>query len=328
MSDRIHYVTSAYGEKYAGMLLVCIHSLKVANPSAKVTVYWQDIPLSIIECMATSYKDVDWIETAYDFSGDIVQRISSKMVIWSRAIKEIKDGKICFLDSDTLILKDVSPFFKNKFDVAFTAKNEIFPLNTGVMLVRKSEMVEAFFEEWKSKTIGILKNDKLKAQANSLKYPYGGPDQMSFHQLIRYDRRITEFKVQVRGKGMALFCVAIPCAILNETNSVSNIDGKYILHYKGGWRPILTEGRGFSKNRSKKDSLPMYIMYLQMLKAALVRCQGKIDLTDCNIVIPSYLDFDTLKENRFQYCRFHFVEEVGRVKRWAIRKFNFGIGRE
>ena len=39
----IHFITTAYGNNYLGLLLVTIESIITSNKNSLITVYWQDI---------------------------------------------------------------------------------------------------------------------------------------------------------------------------------------------------------------------------------------------------------------------------------------------
>ncbi len=299
----IRFITTAYGNGYIGFLLTCIFSITKCNPKAAVSVFWSDIDQRYINLLAQIFPNVEFKKNEVDIPQDFIKRISSKTILWSKAIKLYPDEQICLLDSDTLVLKNIAHFFEKDFDIAFTVKEEKIPLNTGVMLVKNSARVIKFFQEWQTRTNSILNNQKEYAKANNTDdYPYGGTDQMSFYNLIQYTKEKSNFSTNINSESVQL--VALPCAQLNETRSTAVTSEKHILHYKGGWRPILLEGTNFTLNRPKEKSLEMYKLFLKTFSDAIKTVQTidpQISVKDFNIRVPYYLNIETGQENKLKY---------------------------
>ncbi|MBU0707868.1 hypothetical protein KKG41_05865 [Patescibacteria group bacterium] len=299
----MRFITTAYGNDYIGFLLTCIFSITKSNPDAAVSVFWSDIDKTYIELLNQTFPNVEFKKNEVDIPRDFIKRISSKTILWNKAIELYPDEQICLLDSDTLVLKDISHFFENDFDISFTIKDERIPLNTGVMLVKNSGRVTIFFQEWQNRTNLILNDPKEYANANNTDdYPYGGTDQMSFYNLINYSKGQNSFTADIAGESVKL--IALPCAQLNETRSTNITPEKHILHYKGGWRPILLDGTNFTSNRPKEKSLEMYKLFLKTFSEAIEAIQ-KIDpqvrMRDFNIRVPYYLNIETGQENKLKY---------------------------
>jgi hypothetical protein len=66
----------------------------------------------------------------------------------------------------------------------------------------------------------------------------------------------------------------------------------HIIHYKSVWQDILLHGFNFSIRRTKRDSMEMYIFYLQMYVEAKKAMAGTSILRHANIFIPPYFTKD------------------------------------
>ena len=267
----MRFIVANYGTRHAGMLLAHLHSVTRTHPSAAITVYWQDIPDEFVEAMRVVAPNATFTRTAFDFAQDPLQRISSKVLCWSRAAEEYEsERELVFCDSDTLVRRDLQSFFDaGDEDVVITTKPESVPLNSGVILARGGIAATAFFRAWREETLHILRTPKLFARANNPAQPFGGPDQMSLYRLLsyqsgtsRYTLRCGEHDVRLRTE---------PCAKLNETNSRALADEIHVVHYKAGWQRILLDGRPFSRFRPRSKSWQMLDFFLTTFSEALRR---------------------------------------------------------
>lgn len=312
--DNFRFVISTYGDRYVGFLLVVIFSIIKSNPKAQISILWEDIDFKKIDLITKVFSKVDFVKVDFKISSDPIKRISSKTIFWEHATNIYPDQELCLLDSDMLVLKDISNFFSSPADIIFTYKDGLYPLNTGIMLVKNTKKIANFFSIWKKRTIEILNNKEDFDKANSLSFPYGGADQMSFYNIIGYRKNVNDYLVKV-GDDYLKFN-GIPCAILNETRSVPVGSQTHVIHYKGGWRSILTEATNFTKNRPKKESFEMYLLYLKTFKEAfdiVQKYDSSFSAKDFNITTPSYLD-ENFVENKFRYLifvLFNFTKRAG-----------------
>lgn len=291
----MRFLVASYGTKHIGMLVTHLHSIARSHPDARASVYWQQIPERFIGAIRAAFPRFDFIRTEFDFEGDWIKRISAKVLCWARAAEEAADeSQLVFADADTLVLRDVAPFFEStKADIIFTEKPaEPAPLNTGVMLARGGPPATAFFCKWRERTLEILGNDALYRQANDPSLPYGGTDQMSFFQMIGHERGCTDYELRLGTESIRLH--AAPCAQLNETNSRPLGDDIHIIHYKGGWQPILLQGRPFSRYRPRAASWEMFALYLRTFLDALARVNDAVGeqftARDFGIVVPWHFE--------------------------------------
>ncbi|MBL7131191.1 MAG: hypothetical protein ISS45_07305 [Candidatus Omnitrophica bacterium] len=295
------------------MLLANIYSIIQSNPDSRITVFWQDIEERFIRNIIKAFKHVTFIETNFDLTTDPIKKISSKTLFWNYAAQIYPHNNICFLDVDTLVIKNIGHFFEKDFDIVFTYKDDQFPLNTGVMLC-KSDKYPLFFQRWEEDTFKIITSPDLNKKANSPEYPYGGADQMSFYEMLRYNSNQTEYFISTNGQKLLL--KGLPCEILNETGSKPITKSTHIIHYKGGWQPILIDGKNFSKIRNKNESWEMYILYLKTFLESLNLLNNKsnkyFEPKDLNITIPFYINRDTLKERKWAYLLYSYYDRLKR----------------
>ncbi len=286
----LRFIVANYGSRHSGMLLAHLESVALSHPAARVAVYWQDMPARLIGAIRTAFPSVDFVETTFDFAGDPLQRISSKVLCWARAAEDFsKERDLVFADGDTLIRRDLAVFFDDAADVVFSTKPENVPLNSGVVLTR-GHGAASFMRAWREATMHILRTPDLFAQANDQSQPYGGTDQMSLHQLLGYERGRDRYTVTCEGREIRLR--AEPCARLNETNSRPLTDEIHVVHYKAGWQQILLNGRPFSKWRPRVESWDMLTLFLETFAAALQRtntvCGENFTAHDFGIRWPWY----------------------------------------
>jgi hypothetical protein len=297
----LRFAVASYGTRHLGMLLAHLRSVEKTHREARQSVYWQDIPAPMIEVLKTTFPKVEWIQTAFDFAADPLQRISSKVLCWARAAEEhAGERALVFCDSDTLVRRDLTSFFTaDDADVIFTAKPENVPLNSGVMLARGGPAASAFFRAWRDGTLAILRAPEQFARANDPTQPYGGTDQMSLFQLLGYTRDRSTYTLSCQDSG-ALAPISVrlraePCALLNETNSRplrGSGDEVHIIHYKGGWQRILLDGRPFSRFRPRRVSWEMFSFFMETFLEALewvnARTGDNFAASDFGIVAPWY----------------------------------------
>jgi hypothetical protein len=299
------------------MLLAHLWSITRSHPAARATIYWQDIPADRVGALQAAFPSFDFRETQFDFSGHWVRRIAAKMRSWSRAVVE-HEGKdqLVLADADTLIVRDLSSFFSDAAaDVIFTWKPENVPVNTGVMLVKSGAAATAFFRRLEERTVEILETPALYAQANDPALGYGAADQMALMQLVGFEREKTGYAIDVAGVPIQLR--AVPCSRLNETNSRPLSDEIHVIHYKGGWQPILLQGRPFSRFRTRAESWEMFALYLRTFSEALEHLNSRASTSwtarDFGIVVPFYFRAATGGFDSLLYAAWRVKEAAKRA---------------
>lgn len=333
-----------FGNKYDGMLLTLLYSLKKNIDNANCYVFYQDNS-ELFNSIKKTFHDFEFIKTSFSFSENKVLRISSKTLMWSEAIlwiyknkKSIFDYAI-FLDVDTLVLKDpiiiLSESKKIDADVLITVKDEEkWPINTGVIITKITQKTCFFFQKWQEDTFKLFNSEQSLYQASSVDYPYGGVDQMSMHKIVEYSRNANHFYLK---NCCGLNIKKILCTNFNQTNSMPINDDIFIIHYKGVWQHILLHGENFTKYRRRIDSMQMYEYYLNMYKSSVEylrsKCSDpKFNYFNCGIFFPSFMKTKNPIWRHFLYSIYyvgnkfkHFSTMIKKAKQTLIDKFQYKI---
>lgn len=304
---KFRFIISIFGEssnRYFGMLNSLLFSIQDTNPQASASIFWENLDNKKLSLLKKAFPKFEFIETNFKFSNDAIKLISSKTLIWEYASRLKMDEILVFIDVDMLILKNLSPIIeKSDFDIIFTKKNEVYPINTGIMVCKNSKKVHAFFKLWKDETKKILSDETLFAQTSSQDFPYGGSDQMALYKILNFNIKKENYTLPIKGE--IINVKSMPCSVLNETNSTKIKNYTHVIHYKGGWQLILIDGNCFTKNRPKKDSWEMYVYYLKtfLKSVSYINKKNKCNLNHnyYGICLPFYLNINTWKENKFLY---------------------------
>lgn len=265
----IRFVIAAYGNRYVGLLLTCLYSITQSNPNAQATILWKQISAEKISLIQRAFPTYEFVESTHIFeTGTTTVRIAQKTYLWQSGALRYPNERRIFIDVDTLVLKDIGHFFEeHSFDIGFTRKEDLYPLNTGVLLVQ-GKAGTLFFDEWVERTEQILADPVRTFQATSRKFLYGGADQMALYQFISYTPEKTDFSGTTT-QGVSIRFRAFPCAVLNFVHSSPITPDMHIIHYKSGLQKILIDGTGFTGKRTKEDSWDMYIHYLRNYRNAV-----------------------------------------------------------
>lgn len=267
---KMMFAIPVFGDRYIGMLISILFSIKKSNPDALTSVFYQDIQEKFVDSIKKSFSGTEFIKTQFDFKRNHASRVSSKVIFWNYILEYFKDDRIVFVDVDMLVIKPLSYFFaKSDFDVLITTKiNENAPINNGIILVNNSQKVRTFFKQLAKNTTNILMSSELTKKATDSRYPYGASDQMALYQMIQFEIDKKHYDIKINGEYIKL--KTEECRILNETNSTKISVHTHVIHYKGGWQKILIDGENFTNKRPKKDSWEMYIYYLKNYRDALI----------------------------------------------------------
>lgn len=146
---------------------------------------------------------------------------TEKLDVWHRLVTEAPDGEqILFLDTDTAIFRALDDVWDRPFDMAYTTKTgSMFPFNAGVLFVRVSDPVRAFFQAWVDENRKMLHDQTYHTRWRRL---YGGMNQAALGALLKRPRAIT--------------LLELPCAEWNcEESAWATFDPARtrILHLKG-----------------------------------------------------------------------------------------------
>ena len=179
------------------------------------------------------------------------------------------------------------------------------------MLIKNSKSSQMFMNHWKNETLKIISDDNLLEKACSIDYPYGGADQMSFMQIINYNKLEKKYTCSINDNSIKL--LAYPCEEINMTNSKPLNDKIHIIHFKGGWQPILVRGSRFTKDRPFNTGKEMFLLFLKTYKNAINRLKiinASISINDYNISFPNYLNEDSFKIKKFSFYLFIIISNI------------------
>ena len=219
-----HYIACDFGTTYAPMLGVWLQSIADVHPCRKVVLLHYDTPTSVLR-MACNYPNV--VPKAVERHAYPVGMAAAlkPLILAEYLASPTLDGPTLVVDCDMLVRHDSFDLFREDDGILFTTRNGVSPINRGIIAIH---------------------NPLDPGVARSESHPYGHVDQMAFSETIGYERSTTEFIPQDCG---SLKARAVDGYILNETRSVPIAPESRILHYKGGWHPILLDGHTFTRNR-------------------------------------------------------------------------------
>lgn len=253
------FVSAVYGKDYLPFITAHLYSVWRAHPAARHVVLWQDLPAHEIALLGAAFPNVRFRIIENEIEGTSDQKIPRRLHAWRMACEEHDGQPIVFLDCDLLVLHPLDRFLPRDVDVVFTWKDDIFPLNAGVILIRSGEAGRAFLDEWRDKTEALVTDTARLARVRRAS---GGGSQHTFREIagwVNYDRVFTR---SIRGHEVIF--QGVPCAELNETRCVPLTADTHIVHYKSGWHSFLLGKTGYTRTRPEAKCAEMYALWLQM----------------------------------------------------------------
>jgi hypothetical protein len=152
-----------------------------------------------------------------------------------------KDGELTvFLDVDTLVYSNITDALPRGADLVFTYRHAKFPINTGVIVVRHSDLIRAFFELWRDRTRSIYEDP---AALHLARERNGAPSQDALWQLLDAPRPPIENEIKIEFPFGNMSFVGVPCSVLNEVERVPIKSGARIFHFKSRWHALLLDGK-------------------------------------------------------------------------------------
>lgn len=154
---------------------------------------------------------------------------TQKMQAWADVVATAPQGtQLLLLDADTFIVRPLDDIWDRSFDFAFTTKRHTrFPFNSGVVFVRVTPAVRAFFEVWRAQNVRMLAD---RDHHYVWREKYGGINQASLGYALDHN--------QTRD----LRLLELPCAEWNcEDTSWSAFDPGVtrIVHVKSMLRRVV-----------------------------------------------------------------------------------------
>ena len=262
------FVTAVYGPKHAAFLAPHLTALHQTYPTLDTTpgvvVLWQDVAAREIATLAAAFPNTRFIETAFDTGTDIMHAIPRKMHAWLagalEAGKFATNRPIVFIDCDAMLVRPIDDVLSGEWDVLFTWKDELYPINTGVMAARDAGAAAHVFRAMLPRIERMVaKKDELAVAVGSS----GAADQHALREIIgfcNYDGTFTR-KVTAAGEDREIVFRGEPCRVLNETQCRPIGPSLRVIHFKTGWHPILLEGKAFTANRSREACGEMFAFW-------------------------------------------------------------------
>jgi hypothetical protein len=262
-----HYLVCYFGAKYAPMLGVLLQSIAEIAPERKVVLLHYDTPADVLR-MACNYQNVIPQPVEKQAYSAAMAAALKPLIIADYLDSPTLGGPALVVDCDMLVRRDPFDLFREGDGILFTTRDGVWPINGGIIGIRDPHQpaVSQFFLRWAERISEIARDPALVAVARSDKHPYGHVDQMAFAQTIGYERGKTDFFIPDL---LDLPARAIDGYILNETRSVPISPETRVLHYKGGWHPILLDGHTFTRNRPMRAGWEMFTLYCDVLSRAI-----------------------------------------------------------
>ncbi len=102
-----------------------------------------------------------------------------KLERWTELVTASQDGdRLLLMDADTMVLRPIDDVWDEAFDLAYTTRHSgRFPLNGGVLFVRVSHGIRAFFARWCDENTRMLHD---RAHHATWQRRYAGINQAAF----------------------------------------------------------------------------------------------------------------------------------------------------
>ena len=258
----MRFITSVYGDLYLPFLWTLLQSITIHHPGDFVTILYNNIAHHEIRILEYYFPDFSFLKNEIKiFEKEYSKRIPLKLRYWTEACTFYPNELLCFLDCDTLIYSNISKYFNNSFDVIYTWKEHIYPINTGVILLNSKKNTCLFMKKWLKYTERII--DNYKYFKKDLK-TYGASDQCALQEIIKIKDYYKTVQRKIEGETFKF--KGVLCTFLNETECKSITKNTHILHYKGGWHKIFLEEGSFTKKRPIETCKKMFNYWVKNYK--------------------------------------------------------------
>jgi SAM-dependent methyltransferase len=252
------FITTCYGQKYASFLAPLLHSIRAAYPDAGVRVLHADAPAREINLLAAvdDRTVFEPVQQPAAVTGGLHERIARKLHVWIEACTGLDDdhGPLCFIDADTLVLSRFDDELAGDWDVIYTWKDAVFPVNTGVMLFRTAGIARAVLTELARRVERTVGDKDALAKALGAS---GAADQHALRELIGFvNYSVQAVTVEIAGRPVRFR--GVRCDRLNQTECAPITASTHVVHYKTGWHPILLDGAAFTANRPEDTCRQMF----------------------------------------------------------------------
>ena len=178
----------------------------------------------------------------------------AKLKVWRDYVVNTDDD-VVLMDSDTLVLRDLTHVFeKKKFDVAVTTRdrNTRLTINGGVVFVRNTPEARQIIDLWYESDIELHNDKKLHERFRA---KYGGMNQSSYGYMIT--------------KKLPGEIIELPCSVYNQVEWWANKSIKpCVVHYKSQLRHAVMSRRHTNAIRyNMRDAVDKWRKYEEAMLA-------------------------------------------------------------
>jgi len=251
-----------YGDRHTPFVFTFLYSVTKTCPDTKIIIGYSDFSMVELNLLKISYPLVEFISLDHTNSKGLshAANASQKVKTWFHLFElhTKENDQIIFLDIDTLMIKAPFEIFTSDFDLVLTRKKGKWPLNSGVLFVRKNANTQTIFHNWLILTNKIISSMHLNSQAE---VSYGGADQDALIQALGVSKCIIDFNTHTYTYKYLKSIVKIKfvnCEEYNQTESAKITPLTKIIHYKAGWHKILIDGARYTKNRPRSSSFEFH----------------------------------------------------------------------
>jgi len=242
MADKsLTFCIGVFGDSYTHYLYALLQSIDdIYQGGADISVAYMDMAPAVLEEISHKLSYAKLVPFAGPARVDNPEEpISYTLYMWEQQLEDAETTNVVFPDTDMLLVKPVDCFFDdNQFDIGYTYKTEWdenlqCPINSGMILARRSSRTMYFFREWSRITQAILAAQDYKSQ-------WGGGQQDAFvylldtHEVRDWRNGCMRCGCQMQG---------FTCRQLNDVRRYPVV-GKdtHAIHYKGAWKDVLPHG--------------------------------------------------------------------------------------
>jgi hypothetical protein len=270
-------LSCVFGSKHTPFVHTFICSVLENSPGVQIVIGYNDFPDFELRLLEVAYPEV--IFTLVDLNVSTFSthaaNASKKTQIWRDLLEQhVSNGdNAIFMDIDTLMLESPFEVFNSDEDIFVTRKSGKWPLNTGVVFVKKTDSVIDFFNNWHERTETMITSPRLNQEAEKMS---GGADQHSLMELLGIQETIRDKDRQDAFCSVySLRIKFLNCSQYNETESVPFTNDLKVIHYKAGWHKILISKSKYTKNRPAKTSTEFHNIWNGYYSKSKLRLYSK-----------------------------------------------------
>lgn len=240
-------------------------------PDAQIVVVIGDVAPSSIRLFKATFPSVEVVENSSDIgarSGNHQEKASQKIDDWFFLYKSLNAGQTgIFFDADVLFVQISAVDVVFEGDLLITVKDHKWPVNAGVVGVKRKVWTDNFFRRWHQLTREILEDSSLSEEAA---LSFGAGDQAALVQALKlFGVELGSISLGHPQNQTIQGVTFAPCSVLNEVRSIPITPSLRIVHFKTTWHEILFRERGFYAGRPAESSREMYDAWREVYRQLL-----------------------------------------------------------